>query len=60
MSQRIDTRTVHTIEIDIDEKILLQLHTNDEIEVCFTGLSGRTNPRKLSYTEKLRLLGHAH
>lgn len=55
MAQRIDTRTIHTIFIDIQDDILGKFEANDEVEVVLSSRSGQTLPKKLSYRDLTHL-----
>lgn len=58
LDYRLETRTVHTIRIDLgDVAGLNDVSTSDDIEVQFITANGPTTARKLSYHEKRLLLG---
>lgn len=52
----IDSRTIHTIQVQMPDDIMGKLVVGDEVEVVLTSRYGNTLPRKLSYSDLLRLL----
>lgn len=56
MAQHIDSRTIHTIHIDLNDNILEKLEAGDEVEVVLSSRNGQTRAKKLSYTDVLDLL----
>lgn len=57
MAQHIDSRTIHTIRIDLQDDILGKIEQGDEVEVVLmTRSGGITNAKKLTYRDLDSLL----
>jgi hypothetical protein len=54
--QRIETRTIHTITIDLQDDILAGLQFGDEVEVVLTHRGGITSRKRLTYRDLTTLL----
>lgn len=60
MAIRSETRTTHTITIDLPDDVLAKIESGDEVEVMFLSRTadGRTpRPMRLSYTTVRYLMG---
>lgn len=55
MAQHKDTRTIHTIHIDLEDKMLEDVEDGDMVEVVLMGRWSSTLPKRLSYSDILRL-----
>ena len=56
MAQHIDTRTIHTIRIDLQDEVLSKIEEGDEVEVILVSRHGASGPRKLTFRDLDRLL----
>lgn len=56
MSQRVDTRTIHTITIDLEDQVLAGIESGDEVEIIFMTRSRPLSPKKLTFRDVSRLL----
>lgn len=52
-----DTTTTHDLRIVIPDDVLGKIEMTDEVRVTFVGRGRDTNPKRLSYTDLLRLMG---
>jgi hypothetical protein len=49
MAQRIYSRTIHTIQVDVQDDVLAKIEAGDEVEVVLMGRNGiPTSAKKLS------------
>ena len=55
MAQSVETRTIHTIRIDLQDDVLAKIEQGDEVEVILQGRSGATTAKKLTYRDMLAL-----
>ena len=55
MAQTVQSRTIHTIFIDVQDDILAKIESADEVEVVLSSRNGQTSPKKLTYRD-LRFL----
>lgn len=60
MAQRIDSRTIHTIRIDLQDDILARLEPTDEVEIVLASRDGQTSVKRLNYRDIDRLLNGRH
>jgi DNA-binding protein Fis len=60
MGQRVNTRTIHTIEIDVLDDVLAKIDRNDEVEIVLVGRNGQTLAKKLTYRDLDRLISVAY
>lgn len=51
MAQRIDSRTIHTIHIDLTDDVLAVLESGNEVEIVLHAGSGNTSAKKLTYRD---------
>jgi len=56
MGQTRDTRTIHTITIDLQDDMLSSVEPADEVEIVIRGRYG-TATKKLTYRERMLMLG---
>lgn len=56
MAVRHDTRTIHTITVDIPDDIMGKLEEGDQVEVILSTRSGQA-PFTISYSALRRLMG---
>lgn len=55
MSQHVDTRTIHTIHIDIEDQVISRIEEGDEVEIVLHGRSG-SSQSKMSYAAIQRVV----
>lgn len=51
MAQHIDSRTIHTIHIDVTDDVLAVIESGNEVEVVLHARSGSTAAKKLTYRD---------
>lgn len=56
MAQQVDTRTIHTITIDLEDQVLGGIESGDEVEIIFRSRGSYSAPRKLTFRDVSRLL----
>ena len=56
MAQKRDTRTIHTILIDVQDDIIGGIEVGDEVEIVLVSRDGMTRPIKLSSGNIQRLV----
>jgi hypothetical protein len=56
MAQTRQTRTTHTIVIDLEDHVLGAVEVGDEVEVILRSRGGDTRPKKLTWGDIDRLL----
>jgi len=57
MAQQVHTRTIHTITIDLEDKVFAGIEDGDEVEVQFVHRNGSmlSSPKKLTRQDLRRL-----
>lgn len=55
MAQHVDTRTIHTIHIDLLDDTLERVDSGDEVEVVLHSRAGSSAPKKLTFRD-IRML----
>lgn len=56
MAQQVQTRTIHTITIDVQDDVLSKIEEGDEVEVLLVSRYGATSSKKLTYRDIQRLV----
>jgi hypothetical protein len=56
MAQRITSRTIHTIEVDMTDDVLAKIEEGDEVEVVLVTRQGRSSAKKLTYRDTEHML----
>lgn len=51
MAQRVDTRTIHTITIDLQDDVLAGIQPSDEGEIILVHRGSQTTRKKLTYRD---------
>lgn len=56
MAQRVTTRVIHTIDIDLQDDVLAKIESGDEVEVRFNYRGETTSVKRLTFRDTDRIL----
>jgi hypothetical protein len=57
MAMHKDTRTIHTIYIDLADDVLAGIEAHDEVEIVVQSTTGQAQAKKLNYRDRMVVLG---
>jgi hypothetical protein len=55
MAIRTETRTIHTVYVDVPDDALARVESGDEVEIVLVGRFGPTSRKRLTYRDVVRL-----